>query len=153
MNYVCRILLLGLGLAILPVTAQFKEGASEFEQEIEVLNTQQKRWETRAREAEILEDKEQFQQLATRFEELKNLREKVESGWGRKKKSLQEDLDKLRNVTVALESEANKKFMPANPFPDANPFFPESPEAVPTPTPPASYKTESGFEIRLRLVD
>ncbi|MEX2607026.1 MAG: hypothetical protein WD708_06740 [Kiritimatiellia bacterium] len=153
MNNYLRILVLGLGLAFIPAFAQFDGKKSDFEQAIELLEIQQKRWETRAREAEILEDRTQFQQLATNFEQLRDLRMKVESAWGSKRKSLQEDLDKLRKITVDLESEANKKFIPTNPFPDMPPVFPTAPEAIPTPVPPSSYTTESGFEIKLRLVD
>ncbi len=155
MNYLTLLILSGLSLALLPVNAQFDGDKSEYEQELERLESEHKKWDARAREAVVPEEKEQLQALATQYSRLYSLRKEVESAFGSKKIPLQQRLEKLRADTQKMQMEVNTKFPPPNPFPD-NPFDKSEAEAeaaVEIKPPPSSYKTKSGFEIKLRLVD
>lgn len=148
-----------LSLVFLPVQARTDKEKSAYEQDLERLESEHTQWDTRARETAFPEEKEQFQTLASQYRKLISLRKEVESSFGSKKIPLQKRLEKMRAETRRMQREINLKYPPPNPFPD-NPFIKPEAEAgaevkveAPPPLPPARYKTESGFEVRLRLVD
>jgi hypothetical protein len=144
-----------LGALILsPAFAQMDEGTSPFKRQIQYFEAQRERWETRAQETSIAEDKEIYKTLASTYERLKTLRVVMEAAQGQRKASMWEDFADLRREAELLRKQAVERFhrdqtSSNNSEPDPDP----DPTPDPTPRPPASYKTESGFEIKLRLVD